>query len=118
MRTLVSTENPHAYFLGVSESRNLVYFYKHSGILRNIRYFLYRYTLVYVIYAIPIKVFPRPFSKRPENSRKESLQFEIPRQQQVQRGISIRDQALGLVQDGFFQRVTGHTSVAIFGGVL
>ena len=82
-------------------------------------FFAFRYTLAYVIYAIAIKVFRQGlFSKRPENSRKESLQFEIPRQQQVQRGISIRDQALGLVQDGFFQRVTGHASVAIFGGVL
>ena len=66
----------------------------------------------------PLKSFAKAFFKRPENSRKESLQFEIPRQQQVQRGISIRDQPLGLDQDGFFQRVTGHASVAIFGGVL
>ena len=46
------------------------------------------------------------------------FQLKIPGQQQLQTCIRVCHQALRLVEDGLFQRIAGHTAVAVRGGIL
>ena len=47
-------------------------------------------------------------------SRKRSLiQFKVPRQQQRQIRVSVSNKPFCLVQNGLFQNIPGHTSVAV-----
>ena len=46
------------------------------------------------------------------------LQLKIPNYQQLQACVRVGNKPLGLVQNGLFQRVAGHASVAVRGGVL